>query len=89
METSWQDLLIAGVQTFFCVNLIPMIRAGAGKHTPLFSSVTTAVGLVIMGVAFLTIPLFYSAFTCSLIALTWGVMAYQRIAHLRAQKTKS
>ncbi len=85
----WQDLVLAGVQTFFCVNLIPMIRAGTGKETPLFSSVTTAIGLLIMAAVFLTIPLFYSAITCSLIAVTWGVIAYQRIAYVRTQKTKA
>lgn len=83
----WQDLVLAGVQTFFCVNLIPMIRAGTGKTTPLFSSITTSVGLLIMAATFLTVPLVYSAITCSLIAVTWGVIAYQRIRFLREQKT--
>lgn len=84
METSWQDLLVAAVQTFFCVNMIPMIRAGTGKDTPLFTSLTTCAGLLVMGAAFLTIPLYYSALTCSLISVSWGIIAWQRIRAKRA-----
>ncbi len=85
METAWQDLVIAAVQAFFCVNMIPMIRAGAGKDTPLFTSVTTFLGLVTMGAALLTIPLYYSALTCSLVSISWGIIAYQRIRATRSK----
>jgi hypothetical protein len=85
METSWQDLVLALIQTFFCINLIPMIRAGSGKETPLFTSITTCVGLLGMAATFLTIPLYYSALTCSLISISWGVLAFQRFAS-RTQK---
>ena len=80
-----QDLIIACVQGFFCINLIPTIAKGAGREIPLFSSSTSVIGLLILSATFLTVPLFYSSITCLLVAISWAILLYQRLEYNKLQ----
>lgn len=80
----WQDWLIASVQAFFCINLLPAIRKDAGKATPLFTSISTALGMVLIAGATATIPLYFSALTSSIVALEWLMLARQKWRQPRA-----
>ena len=80
-----QDYIIAGVQAFFCVNLLPMVFAKSGRSTPLLSSGTTVAGLIVMAGTLFSIPLFFGGVTTLAIAVAWVLLAYQRIEFFREQ----
>jgi hypothetical protein len=76
-EPVWQDWVIAAVQAFFCVNLIPALRQGSGREMPLFTSVSTALGMAAIAAAVVTLGLYFAATTSAIVALEWAMLARQ------------
>lgn len=76
--STWQDWAIALVGIYFAFALIPSIRS-QGEKPPFFTSFTTALGLLITGVALFTAGLWFSAATTLLSVAAWSVLAYQKV----------
>jgi len=75
----WQDTVIALVTWVFIFSLLPMVyrmyRYEDALSQSLWTSIPTAVGLWIMGIAFATMEMWFSAIAECTIGVTWGLIA--------------
>jgi len=77
----WQDIVIAVCQLLFLPAMWPTLR---GKDKPAFA--TSAANALLVGIITFTLGtlhLWFACITASLMALTWGILALQK---LRSQK---
>jgi len=72
----WQDAVIAVAQGAFAIALVPTILSR--DKPPLATSVPTAIGLSVIGVAVATLGLWWSTLTVGTTAALWAVIALQR-----------
>ncbi|OGG47253.1 hypothetical protein A2671_02625 [Candidatus Kaiserbacteria bacterium RIFCSPHIGHO2_01_FULL_49_13] len=72
----WQDIVITVGQWIFLVALIPSIRS---TDKPAFwTSVMTGGILLVFGLTYATMGLWYSAFSSACLALGWCYLSYQK-----------
>jgi len=72
----WQDIVISGGQLILLIALLPSVF---GSDKPAFStSLTTGIVLIVFGVAFATLSLWYTAFSTFFISAVWFVLAIQK-----------
>lgn len=73
----WQDIVISVCQLLFVVALWPSLRS---HHKPAASSSIMNVILVsIITGCLLSLQLWFAGFTASLVAITWAILAVQKI----------
>lgn len=73
---SWQDIVFSIGAWIFVIALLPSVF---GKDKPaLTSSLMTGSVLAIYALTYLTLSLWISAFSTSLVALTWFTLAVQK-----------
>ena len=76
MDYHWQDIVLSVSNLVFGIALIPSIR---GKNKPALStSLITTIFLSSSLVAYISLALWYTAFTTSINALCWGTLAVQK-----------
>jgi hypothetical protein len=82
----WQDVAIMGAQWIFVWALVPALQARS--KPPLITSLFTSIGLVLMGVAFITPPLtlYLSSVACFAAATCWFLLFKQRLSQIRGQR---
>ena len=73
----WQDWAINLVQWVFVVNLFFVILDKT-KKPPLLPSVVTSAGIFVIAAAMATLELWGSAMSAVIMAIEWGIIAYQR-----------
>lgn len=81
----WQDHVIATVQFFLTISLLPMVFKKGNKPT-LLTSIPTSVGIAIIAYAFFTLGLWFTVATSSLASFLWFVLVYQKIFSKRLNK---
>ena len=73
----WQDIVIAVVQVAFVFSMLPSILS---KSKPaLITSTSNVVLVLIITFCLLTLKLWFSAASALAIAITWGVLAVQKL----------
>ncbi len=80
----WQDILISVVNIIFVFALFSQVYYGFKKKKGLIilrTSFLNALGLFTISIAFLTIPLYFSAIFTALNAIFWAILFFQRIVY--------
>lgn len=83
----WQDYVLTLGSIVFVIALIPSVRNKTAKPA-ISTSLTTSVVLFVFVLVYLTLALWSTAFTTSLSAITWLVLAIQRHRLDQATLTK-
>jgi hypothetical protein len=77
----WQDIVLATGSLILSAALIPSVMS---DHKPaLWTSSLTCLTLAAFAVTYAYLSLWYAAFTTTLGALLWGVLALQRLMKQR------
>jgi len=79
----WQDYALTAVQIFFCITLIPMLRAQ--EKPPLASSISTGLILLIAAATMATLHLWLAAISQTITGIQWFILAYQRVRNRSAE----
>lgn len=78
---NWQDLVLAIGSIIFVIALVPSV---AGKNKPALStSLLTGTVLVVFGISYLTLTLWYAATTTFMTAVMWYILAAQKLHQSR------
>ncbi len=72
----WQDVVLSTGAVMFGVLLLPAIRAK--DKPPILTSAGTALVLCTWVVVFASLELWFSAAVQAVVAIEWGVIAWQR-----------
>lgn len=73
----WQDIVISIAQLCFVIAMIPSIR---GKDKPAAAtSIMNVILVAIIAGCLLTLRLWFSAFTALVVAITWSILAIQKL----------
>lgn len=73
----WQDYVLAGVQVFFCVTLVPMLLAK--EKPPLLASLPTGIALLVSSAIFFSLSLWLAAVSQAVVGCQWLLLAYQKL----------
>jgi len=81
---AWQDVVFSIGQWIFIIALLPSVF---GKDKPAFSSsVITGSVLGVFALTFATLSLWVSAFSTTLVSITWFVLAVQKYLIQKGRK---
>lgn len=83
----WQDIVVAVANLMFTYSLFHQVYYGFKKKKGLLTLTTaglTFVGLYAIAIAFLTLPLYFSAVVSALNATFWLVLFIQRLVYKKA-----
>ena len=81
---AWQDIVLSVGQWVFIIALLPSVF---GKDKPAFSSsVITGGVLGVFALTFATLSLWVSAFSTTLVSITWFVLAVQKYLIQKGRK---
>ena len=81
---TWQDIVLSIGQWIFVIALLPSVF---GKDKPAFSSsLITGAVLAVFAFTFATLSLWVSAFSTSLVSITWFVLAAQKYLIQKGRK---
>ncbi len=82
----WQDIVIAVAQVLFVVSMIPSIRSN--DKPALTTSVMNVILVGIISACLFTLQLWLAAGTAVIIAIAWGVLAFQKLK-LNTKRSKT
>lgn len=73
----WQDIILTVGGFVFALLLIPILK-DSDATVPRITSIPTAITLFIFSITYITLDLYYSAFTNSITALCWVCISIWR-----------
>jgi hypothetical protein len=84
----WQDYVISAISLSFTFFLIPQAYYVYTGRIPIskFTAASTAIGLLIMAVTYISMNLTYAATTTCITAILWAVMLFHRKHNLPSKK---